>query len=134
MFDFLDVADLLKTVDGKMYDKNQVVQFTIKEVKTNKDYKTINVKCEDHEGDTYNFKLGGENPSPTKKRTMISFLTAFYSREELIAKSANPVELVGQRFEVKSDGQLDYEGKKYQRWSPTFRKLEAIASAEEFVG
>jgi hypothetical protein len=134
MFDFLDVDVLLKTLDGKQYEKNQVVTFTIKEVKTNKDYKTINVTCEDMDGDSYVFKLGGDKPSPSKQRTTISFLCAFFTREELKGKTANPVELVGQRFEVKSDGQLDYEGKKYQRWSSNFRKLEAIASAEEFAG
>ena len=134
MFEWMDVVDLMKSVEGKTYDKDQVIEFTIKEVKSSTQYKTVSVKCEDGEGDSYTFKFGGEKVSTNKQRLFLSFLTAFFSRDELIAKTANPVTLVGQRFEVKSGGQVVYEGKQYQSWTPTFRKLEAIAAIEEFAG
>lgn len=134
MFDIIDINELMKAVEGKHYDKDTVVDFSIKEVKTNAQYKTFNVLCEDKDGDSYTFKFGGEKLSTSKQRNMFSFLTAFFTRDELIAKTANPVTLVGQRFEVKSEGQLTYEGKQYQKWYPTFRKLESIAGVEEFAG
>lgn len=131
MFDFLNTEDLLKSVEGKTYEKNEVVKFTIKEVKELPKYQTIAVTCNDEAGDTYTFKLGTNTPS--KKKLMISFLSAFFTREQLIEKKMQPVELIGQRFEVKSDGQMDYEGKMFQRWTPNFRKIQEIASAEEFT-
>lgn len=131
MFDFLNTEDLLKSVEGKTYEKNEVVKFTIKEVKEFPKYQTIAVTCNDEAGDTYTFKLGTNTPS--KKKLMISFLSAFFTREQLLEKKMQPVELIGQRFEVKSDGQMDYEGKMFQRWTPNFRKIQEIASAEEFT-
>jgi hypothetical protein len=122
MFECFDVADVLKSVEGKVYPKNEVVEFTIKEVKENKKYANVTVSCLDKDGST-----------PSKKKHLIAFLSAFFTREQLIAKTSNPVELVGQRFEAKSDGQREWEGKQYQQWSDRYRKVDTIASAEEFT-
>jgi hypothetical protein len=131
MFECFDVADVLKSVEGKVYPKNEVVEFTIKEVKENKKYANVTVSCLDKDGSPYTFMFGTSTPS--KKKQIIAFLSAFFTREQLIAKTSNPVELVGQRFEAKSDGQREWEGKQYQQWSDKYRKVDTIASAEEFT-
>ena len=131
MFECLDVADVLKSVEGKVYPKNEVVEFTIKEVKENKKYANVQVSCLDKEGSPYTFTLGASTPA--KKKHLIAFLSAFFTREQLINKTSNPVELVGQRFEVKSDGQREWEGKQYQQWTDKYRKISTIADAAEFT-
>jgi hypothetical protein len=131
MFESLDLGELLKSVEGKTYAKNEVVTFTIKEVRENKNYGSVQVNCLEDNGDQYTFVFGSNTPS--KKRNLIAFLSTFFTREQLLNKSTSPVELVGQRFEAKSDGQIEYNGKNYQRWTDKFRKIETVASAEEFT-
>lgn len=132
MFDFIDFESAVKEVVGKQYDKDALVSFTIMEVKPQPQYKNFTVSCVDEEGNKCDFRFGGDNMSSHRKKAMIAFLSAFFSREDLIARKANPVELVGQRFEAKSNGIYEKEGKKYQQWQDNFRKLEAIATADEF--
>lgn len=133
MFDFLDFAAVENEVNGQQYEKDVIVNFTIKEVKVNQQYKSFTVVCADENDGKFEFKFGGDRMSAGKKKTMVAFLTAFFSRDDLISKKANPVELVGQRFEAKSEGVGEYEGKKFQKWTNTFRKLDATATPEEFM-
>lgn len=131
MLSFLDTKDLVSSVEGKTYEKNQVVKFTIKEVVEQTKIGVLSVRCEDHEQSQYTFKLG--SGSPAKKKLLYAFLMAFYSREDIIANNMNPVDLVGQVFEIKSDGQAEWEGKNFQRWNANVKKVETLASAEEFT-
>jgi hypothetical protein len=135
MFDCIDVEGLLKEVEGKQYEKDRVFEFAIKEVKEYPKYNSFHVTCIDQDGDSYTFKFGGEKMSKNKHTMMYSFLFAFFTREELSKKTANPVTLIGKRFEVRSDGQGSYQGKApYQVWQNNFRKLDDIATVEEFAG
>jgi hypothetical protein len=120
-------------VVGAMYDKDAIVNFTIVKTNQSPQYKTITIGCVDENGGKYDFKFGGDKMSPNKKKMFVAFLSTFFTREQLISKTANPVELMGQRFEAKSEGQFDFEGKKYQQWAKTFRKIVSAATAEEFM-
>jgi hypothetical protein len=133
MFDMFDFAAIEKEVTGKLYAKDELVTFTIKTATANKDYGNVTVECVDADEYAYKFKLGAKEMTPAKKKLLMSFFAQFFTREQLIAKEVNLVELVGQRFEAKSNGQIEFQGKQYQTWQPSFRKLEPLATAEEFM-
>jgi hypothetical protein len=132
MFD-LDFDAIEKEITGKEYAAGEAVKFTIKTAIYSDKFKTLNVECVDDEGYVCKFKIAGSNDaSKNKLRISHSFMSQFYTREELKARTYNFVVLVGQRFQAKSEGAGEFNGIKFQKWEPSFIKLEPIASAEEF--
>lgn len=133
MFDFIDFEAAVEAVKGKTYEHKRIVTFTITEVKEKPKYKSFDVYTVDEDGSSYKFTFGGDKLTAKKQALQLSFLLAFFKPEELKAKTAKPVTIIGSRFQVQSGGQTEWQGKTYQQWEPNFKKLDSVASVEDFT-
>ena len=95
---------------------NEVVEFVCLDFNETKQ-KTLVLNCRvlsgEHAGKAKSIFIDSRETTPSRKNR-IQFALAFWTREELVAKSNHPSKLINRKFSAVAQPSREHEGKTYQ--------------------
>lgn len=103
--------------ESPIWDAKDVVRFLITDFSENAANGTLAVRCKilntKHEGRTFTHWIRNDDNEASQKQR-VQFSLAFWTKEELLDKTAQPSKLIGRCFTAQALQAREYNGKWYQ--------------------